>query len=411
VPAADKIPPPAARSGPGFVEFVIMIALMTSMVALSIDAMLPALPFIASDLGLANPNDSPYVITVFFAGMASGQLVFGPLSDSVGRRPAIIAGLCVFAAGSLLSLFAADYTQMLLGRLLQGFGAAGPRIVSIALVRDSYRGREMARVMSFIMTVFILVPVFAPAVGQGILLIADWRTIFGLFLALAFGIGSWFWARQPETLVPAHRVSFSLARLALDTLGILRLRAALGYALTMGFVFGAFIGYLASSQQIFQVQYGLGKLFPLYFGILAGIIGCASLVNARLVTRLGMRRLSKLALQAMCLLSAGFLLLAWYRGGHPQLSWLMLYLLPLFFCFGILFGNLYAMAMEPLGHIAGLGSAVVGSLATFISAIFGTLVSSAYDGTVLPLVLGFTLLGLGGLAILQWTQSGLGDED
>jgi len=401
---------PAARPGPGFVEFVIMIALMISMVALSIDAMLPALPAIAADLEVENLNQSQYVITVFFAGMALGQVLFGPLSDAVGRRAAIIAGLCVFAAGSLLSLFATDFSLMLLGRLLGGMGAAGPRIVSIALVRDRYRGREMARVMSFVMTVFILVPVFAPAVGQGILLFASWHYIFGLFVALALGVGGWFWLRQPETLAPQLRSRFSFSGLAIDTLGILRQRAALGYALTMGFVSGAFIGYLSSSQQIFQVQYGLGQLFPLYFGVLASVIGCASLLNARLVMRLGMRRLTRLALQAMCLLSAAFLLLAWAQEGHPHLYWLMLYLLPLFFCFGLLFGNLNSMAMEPLGHIAGLGSAVVGSLATFISAAFGSLVASAYDGTVLPLVLGFALLGAGGLSIMLWTESGLEAE-
>jgi len=400
---------PAAR--PGFVEFVIMMALMTSMVALSIDAMLPALPAIASDLAVENLNQSQYVITVFFAGMALGQMFFGPLSDAVGRRPAIIAGLCVFATGCLLSLFAVDFSQMLLGRLLGGVGAAGPRIVSIALVRDRYRGREMARVMSFVMTVFILVPVFAPAVGQGILLFTSWHYIFGLFLVLALGVGSWFRARQPETLPPQLRSNFSFSGLAIDTLGILRQRTALGYALTMGFVFGAFIGYLSSSQQIFQIQYGLGNLFPLYFGILASVIGFASMVNARLVMRLGMRRLSRLALQAICLLSAGFFLLAWYYGGHPHLNWLMLYLLPLFFCFGLLFGNLNAMAMEPLGHIAGLGSAVIGSLATFLSAIFGSLVAGAYDGTVLPLVLGFGLLGGGSLSIMLWTESGLEAEN
>ena len=401
----------AARPGPGFVEFVVMIALMISMVALAIDAMLPALPAIAADLGVENLNDSQFVITVFFAGMALGQIFFGPLSDAVGRRPAIIAGLCLLAAGSLLSLFAVDFSQMLLGRLLGGMGAAGPRIVSVALVRDRYRGREMARVMSFVMTVFILVPVFAPAVGQGILLFASWHYIFGLFVALAFGVGSWFWIRQPETLAPQSRSSFSFAGLALDTLAILRQRAALGYALTMGFVFGAFIGYLSSSQQIFQIQYALGELFPLYFGILASIIGLASMVNAQLVMRLGMRRLSRLALQVMCLLSAAFFVFAWYYGGHPHLLWLMLYLLPLFFCFGLLFGNLNSMAMEPLGHIAGLGSAVVGSLATFLSAFFGSLVSNAYDGTVLPLVLGFALLGVASLAIMMWTESGLEAED
>jgi DHA1 family bicyclomycin/chloramphenicol resistance-like MFS transporter len=269
----------------------------------------------------------------------------------------------------------------------------------------------MARVMSFVMTVFILVPVFAPAVGQGILLFTSWHYIFGLFVALALGVGGWFWVRQPETLAPQFRSSFSFTNLALDTLGVLRQRAALGYALTMGFVFGAFIGYLSSSQQIFQIQYDLGELFPLYFGILASVIGIASMVNARLVMQLGMRRLSRLALQVICLLSAAFFLLAWYQGGHPHLNSLMLYLLLLFFCFGLLFGNLNSMAMEPLGHIAGLGSAVVGSLATFLSAIFGSLVSSAYDGTVLPLVLGFALLGAGGLLIMYWTESGLEAEN
>jgi DHA1 family bicyclomycin/chloramphenicol resistance-like MFS transporter len=403
-------PPPAARRGPGFIEFVIMIALMTSMVALSIDAMLPALPLIAGDLGVENLNHSQFVITLFFAGLAAGQVFFGPLSDAVGRRPAIIAGLLIFTAGCLLSLFAADYSFMLLGRLLQGFGAAGPRIASIALVRDRYRGREMARVMSFVMTVFILVPVFAPAVGQGILLIAGWQAIFGLFLVLAFGIGGWFWARQPETLTAQYRTRFSLAGIAIGTLGILRLRPVFGYALTMGFVFGAFIGYLSSSQQILQVQYALGNLFPLYFGILASVIGCASLVNARLVTRLGMRRLSRLALQTMCALSVLFCVPGWIYGGHPPLPVLMLYLLPLFFCFGILFGNLNAMAMEPLGHVAGLGSAVVGSLATFVSVIFGILISAAYDGTVLPMVLGFALLGLCSLGIMRWTEAGLEAE-
>ncbi|MDH3536730.1 MAG: MFS transporter, partial [Gammaproteobacteria bacterium] len=204
---------PGAGSGPGFVEFVILIALIISMVALSIDAMLPALPDIASDLGVTRINDSQYVISVFFAGMASGQIFFGPLSDSIGRRPAIISGLVVFAAGCVLSLLATGFTQMLLGRFLQGLGAAGPRIVSIALVRDRYRGREMARVMSLVMTVFILVPVFAPALGQGILLVADWRSIFATFLVMALLIGLWFWKRQPETLTHENRSAFSFAKL------------------------------------------------------------------------------------------------------------------------------------------------------------------------------------------------------
>jgi DHA1 family bicyclomycin/chloramphenicol resistance-like MFS transporter len=230
------------------------------------------------------------------------------------------------------------------------------------------------------------------------------------FLCLAFAVGLWFWRRQPETLARSDRIAFSFAQLILDVRAILRIRAALGYTLTMGFIFGAFLGYLSSSQQIFQVQYQLQLLFPLYFGILAVSIGCASLVNARLVMRFGMRRLSRLALQSICLLSFSFLLCAWYFDGHPHLNLLMLYLLPLFFCFGILFGNLNALAMEPLGRIAGLGSAVVGSISTLISAFFGVIVADTYNATVLPLVLGFALLGAAGLLVMRWTEAELAPE-
>ncbi|MBT8433281.1 MAG: multidrug effflux MFS transporter [Gammaproteobacteria bacterium] len=395
---------------PGFVEFIILIALIISLVALSIDSMLPALPEIAADLGVQQINDSQYVISIFFAGMAFGQIFFGPLSDSIGRRPSIIAGFAVFALGCVLSIFASSFEQMLLGRFLQGLGASGPRIVSIALVRDQFKGREMARVMSFVMTVFILVPIFAPAVGQLILKLASWHWIFAMFLILVLVVVAWFWKRQPETLAAEKRIAFSFARMLLGIQAVLRIRTALGYTLTMGFVFGAFLGYLSSSQQIFQVQYGLSDLFPLYFGILACAIGCASLLNARLVMRFGMRRLSRIALLAICFLSIPFFLLALIYDGHPNLYLLMLYLLTVFFFFGILFGNLNAMAMEPLGHIAGLGSAVVGSVSTLISVFFGVLIANAYDGTVFALVAGFGVLGLAGLMILRWTEAGLAAE-
>lgn len=386
-------------------EFIILIALIISLVALSIDAMLPALPLIAADLGVQRINDSQYVISVFFAGMALGQIFFGPLSDSVGRRPAIISGFALFALGCLLSIFAVNFGQMLLGRLLQGVGAAGPRIVSIALVRDQFKGREMARVMSFVMTVFILVPVFAPALGQLVLIVADWRYIYVMFLLLVLILVPWFWIRQPETLAQVQRVRFSFTQLFLDVGAIYRIRSSLGYTLAMGFIFGGFLGYLSSSQQIFQVQYQLHELFPLYFGILACAIGCASLFNASLVMRFGMRRLSNYAMNGICLLSIPFLLIVAMQDGHPPLYQLMAYLLPLFFCFGILFGNLNALAMEPLGHIAGLGSALIGSVSTLMSVIFGVLVAAAYDQTVVPLVAGFAVLGLAGLITMRWTEA------
>ncbi len=387
-------------------EFIILIALIISLVALSIDAMLPALPLIAADLGVQRINDSQYVISVFFAGMALGQIFFGPLSDSIGRRPAIISGFTLFALGCLLSIFAVNFEQMLLGRLLQGVGAAGPRIVSIALVRDRFKGREMARVMSFVMTVFILVPVFAPAFGQLVLMLADWRFIYVMFLLLVVILVLWFWMRQPETLASEQRVHFSFAQLFQDIGAICRIRCSLGYTLAMGFIFGGFIGYLSSSQQIFQVQYQLQDLFPVYFGILACSIGFASLCNAALVMRFGMRRLSSYAMIGICLLSVPFLLMVIMQDGHPPLFQLMAYLFPLFFCFGILFGNLNALAMEPLGHIAGLGSALVGSVSTLMSVVFGVVVAGAYDQTVIPLVAGFAVLGLAGLMTMRWTEAG-----
>ena len=395
----------SSKRGTSESEFIILIALIISLVALSIDAMLPALPLIAGDLGVVRINDSQYVISVFFAGMALGQMFFGPLSDAVGRRPAIISGFALFALGCLLSIFAANFEQMLLGRLLQGIGAAGPRIVSVALVRDRFKGREMARVMSFVMTVFILVPVFAPAFGQLVLFLADWRFIYVMFLLLVVILVAWFWVRQPETLASERRVRFSLVQLVLDIRAIARIRASLGYTLTMGFLFGGFIGYLSSSQQIFQLQYQLHEQFPIYFGILACAIGCASLFNASLVMRFGMRRLSSCAISGVCLLSFPFWLIAGLHAGHPPLYLLMAYLLPLFFCFGILFGNLNALAMEPLGHIAGLGSALIGSISTLMSVVFGVVVADAYDQTVIPLVAGFAVLGLAGMITMSWTEA------
>ncbi len=392
------------RGQPGFVEFVILIAFIISLVALSIDAMLPALPNIAADLQLDNPNDSHFIISMLFVGMGFGQLIFGPLSDFSGRKPAIIGGILIFIGGSLISYFSHSMSDMMLGRFLQGLGAAGPRIVSVALVRDRYEGRYMARVMSFVMTVFILVPVFAPAVGQLILNFGSWRAIFGMFLIMSFSTLLWFTIRQPETLPVNKRKQFSTTQMLTDIRAIVAIPTATGYTLTMGFLFGAFLGYLSSSQQIFQVQYGLGELFAAYFGILAASIGVAALVNAKLVIRYGMRRLSFIAMFAVALLSTPFFLLAQYYAGHPPLAIFMTYLIVVFFFFGILFGNLNAMAMEPLGHIAGLGAALVGSVSTLISVALGTLIADAYDGSVMPLVIGIAVLSVASLISMRWTE-------
>lgn len=383
---------------------MVLIALIISLVALSIDAMLPALPEIAADLMFEDANDAQYIITMLFIGMGIGQIIFGPLSDSIGRKPAINLGFVVFILGCLMSIIAQDFNDMMIGRLLQGLGAAGPRIVSIALVRDRFAGRQMARVMSFVMTIFILIPIIAPSIGQLIVNYSTWHSIFVLFLVLTIVAMTWFSLRQPETLPREKRISFSPAKMMSDIKSICAIPAAMGYTITMGFIFGAFIGYLSSAQQILQTQYALGNQFAIYFGVLAASIGLASLVNAKLVMRFGMRRLSRAAMTVTTLLSVPFFLLAQYYQGHPPLAQLMAYLLCVFFFFGIMFGNLNALAMEPLGHIAGLGSALVGSVSTLMSVMLGIIVAGAYDGTILPLVASFAILSFLGLVTMHWTE-------
>lgn len=400
----------SSSSQAGFSEFVVLIALIISLVALSIDAMLPALPEIAADLKFENANDAQFVISMLFVGMGFGQIIFGPLSDSIGRKLAINIGFVVFILGCLLSIFAQDFDDMMVGRFLQGFGAAGPRIVSIALVRDLYAGRQMARVMSFVMTIFILVPIIAPSIGQLIVIYSTWHSIFTLFLVLSVVAMAWFSLRQPETLPKDKRSRFSPEQMIRDIKFICTLPSAIGYTITMGFIFGAFIGYLSSAQQILQIQYALGNHFSIYFGVLAASIGMASLLNARLVMRFGMRRLSRTAMIVTALLSAPFFLLAQYYQGNPPLAMLMTYLLCVFFFFGIMFGNLNALAMEPLGHIAGLGSAVVGSVSTLMSVMLGIIVADAYDGTILPLVAGFSVLSILGLITMYWTEKFSGED-
>ena len=382
------------------------MALLISLVALSIDAMLPALPEIGRDLGVQRSNDNQLIISVLFLGLAAGQMIYGPLSDSTGRKPAIYLGLVLFIAGCLLSIFATSFSAMLAGRFLQGIGAGGPRIVIVALVRDCYEGRAMARIMSFVMAVFILVPALAPALGQAILLVAHWRAIFVSFLVLAVTGFAWFALRQPETLTPDRRKPFSPRGIGLAVVETCTNRIAFGYTIAAGLIFGAFIGYLASAQQIFQELYGLGRLFPLYFAVLALSIGSASYVNARLVMRLGMRFLSDRALLVLCGLSVAFFVATAVLSGQPPLWALMAYLMIAFFCIGILFGNFNSLAMQSVGHIAGVAAAVVGSLTTFISLALGTAIGQGYNGTVLPLVGGFALLGLGSLGVMRWAEAG-----
>jgi DHA1 family bicyclomycin/chloramphenicol resistance-like MFS transporter len=386
------------------VEFVALVALTTSLVAMSIDTMLPALGVMASDLGAASPNDRQLVLSTFFGGLMLGQVLWGPASDSIGRRRSLFFGIGLFVIGNTMCALSQSFGVLLAGRALSGFGAASPRVVSTALVRDAHAGRGMARVMSFVSTVFILVPVLAPSIGQAVLVFTSWRAIFWGLVVIAIANVAWFALRQPETLPVSHRVRFSLKGVARGAAETFRHPLTLGYMIATGVVFGAFINYLSTAQQIFQEQYEVGTLFPVYFGLLASGIGVASFVNGRLVMRFGMRQLSRVALLGASSLSVVALVAAWAWGGHPPLFALMVYLIPCFFFNGVLFGNFNARAMEPMGHIAGVAAAVTGSVSTLVALALGTPFGRAYDGTVLPLIGGYLTSGLLGLALTTWAE-------
>ncbi len=396
----DRNLAPAAGPLLGTGEFVPLMALLMALSALATDAMLPALPWIGSDLGAGSRNDVQLVVTVFFLGIGIGPLLFGPLSDSIGRRRAIFAGLALFMAGCVVSIFAPTFEIMLLGRFLQGIGAAGPRTASVALVRDQYDGRLMARIMSFIMAVFITVPMVAPAMGQGILHIADWRFIFVALFAVAGLAALWLMLRQPETLRPEHRLAFSPGAIARSAVQVLRTRRAVRYTLALGFAFAPFVAYLSTAQQIFQDAYGVGTLFPLYFAGLALSFGCTALVNGRLVMRYGMLPLSIAATIVVTVVSLVSCVTAIAFDGLLPLPVFIVSLLLVFGGVGLLFGNLNALAMQPLGHIAGVGAAVIALVSTLISVPVGGLIGYSFDGTLYVLLGSFALSGAATLAAI-----------
>ena len=387
-----------------FVEFIALMALTTSMVALTVDGMIPALPQIGRDLGVTNPSDPQLVISMVFLGMAIGQLLFGPLSDSMGRKPALYIGMGVFIVGCLMCIYATTFEMMIAGRIIQGIGASGPKVIPMALIRDEYEGRGMARIMSLIMMVFILVPMLAPLLGQIVIYFADWRAIFTCFLILAIILLIWFALRQPETLVPEKRRDFKLTTILGGVKQVLKNRVALGYTAAIGMLSGPFLAYLSTAQPILQGQYQLGYLFPAYFAFLSLSIGVASYMNSRLVMKWGMRLLSTWALILIISVSLAFALILLVMGAEPPLWFFMAWLMIILFFNGILFGNMTSMAMEPLGHIAGIGAAVVGSLSTFISVPFGILVGHSYQGSVMPLVLGFATCCAAALWLIRWAE-------
>ncbi|HMO71449.1 MAG TPA: multidrug effflux MFS transporter [Paracoccaceae bacterium] len=387
----------------GQTEFVAMIAMLIATIAFSIDAMLPALPEIAAELTPASPNRAQLIITSFVLGIGLGTLVAGPLSDSFGRRRVIVAGSVLYCLGAAAAWAAPTLDTVLAARIVQGLGAAAPRVVSLALVRDIHSGRQMARVVSFAMMVFTLVPAAAPLLGSVIIAAAGWRAIFAAFIGFSILSVLWLTVRQPETLPPEARRPLGFAPL------LAALREVLGHAsvrraiLVQALCFGALFGTLSSTQQIFDTTFGRGAEFPWWFALIALVAGSASLLNASLVVRLGMRRMVIVTLAVQAAVSAAMAGMMVAGAWPPALAFpaYVVWTTSVFFMAGLTLGNLNAIALEPMGHVAGMAASVTGALATVAGVALAAPLGLAFDGTPVPLALGIAVLTALGAVLMR----------
>jgi DHA1 family bicyclomycin/chloramphenicol resistance-like MFS transporter len=390
--------------GPGFPEFVALIAMMMALNALAIDAMLPALPAIGDALGVASENGRQWVITAYLLGFGVAQILYGPLADRFGRKPVLMIGLALYVVFSLLAAFSPTFELLIAARVGTGIGAAALRVLAVSIVRDRYSGRTMARVMSLSFLVFLGVPILAPALGQLILTVAPWRWVFGVLAVGGTAFAIWAAIRLPETLHPEDRMPIQAGRIASAFREALTNRRSIGYTLAITAISGALFGFINSSQQIFFDVFHAPGLFTVLFGAVAGGIAIASLLNARLVERLGSRLISHTALLGFILMSAIHAAVA--VSGHETI-WTFAVLQALtMFCFGFIAGNFGSMAMEPMGHIAGTASSAQGFISTTGGATLGFVIGQQFNGSTVPMTTGFVLLGLMALVSVLFAERG-----
>ncbi|CAI9418149.1 Bicyclomycin resistance protein [Pleomorphomonas sp. T1.2MG-36] len=396
-----------ARQGPGFAETVALIAALMGLTALAIDTMLPALPAIGDSFGLAEANELQLVVFSYMVGFGIAQIVYGPLSDVWGRRPLVIAGLVILIVGAIVSALATGFVGLLVARVLQGVGAAAARVIAVSIVRDRYEGREMARVMSFTMMVFMIIPVLAPSFGGLLLALAGWRSIFAVMAALSVAVGIWFYIRMPETLHPEFRRALSVRSIVEAARICVTNREAVGYSLAIGLLFATLMGFIGSAEQILGSDgYRLGALFPAVFASVAITGGIAAFVNSRLVRTWGMRRLSHGGHVFHVALAAIFLAAAYLWDGLPPLWLFIAMMVAMQFFFSIAMSNYNALALDPLGEVAGTASSLIGAFTTLIGAVGGAMIGQAFDGTIMPLTAGYFGLSALTLVIVFWTERG-----
>jgi len=373
---------------------------MFGLLAFGTDAMLPAFPEIAKDLKLVNVNKAQLILSSFVVGTAVGQLITGPMSDSFGRKPVITAGLLVFILACIMAYFVKSLEWMLAARFIQGLGISAPRTVTMALIRDLYSGRKMARVVSIAMAVFVLVPAVAPAMGQYLFLNFGWRSIYLAFILVGFLSLLWLNIRQPETLEPKNRKCFRVTNLLSAFKIVITNRLVVTYTAALSLAFAALFGYLNSAQQIFVNTFNAGTKFPMYFAIVSILAGSASFLNAALVMRFGMRLLATIGFAAQAVMAL-FMVLFLYSeilSNEWSLIIFIIWSVLAFFIKGMYFGNLNALAMEPMGKIAGMASAIIGAVATLLGILIAVPIGLLFNGTPLPVLIGYIICS--GIALM-----------
>jgi DHA1 family bicyclomycin/chloramphenicol resistance-like MFS transporter len=380
-------PDASAHPGMTFRMFVLFVASIMAMNAISIDSMLPALPEIGRDLGITEANQTQWVLTAYLLGFGGAQIIYGPLADRFGRKPVLLFGIALYAAASLWAAFTTSLDAMLAARVVQGIGAAATRVLAVTIVRDCYSGATMARVMSLTFIVFLAAPIVAPSLGQAVMLFVSWHWIFGLLAV--YGLWSFVWGFQklPETLHPNDRMPLSAKAVGSALWLTLTTRVTIFYTLAVTLIFGALFGFINSIQQVFETTFNAANIFPAIFAAIAAFMAVSSFVNSRVVERLGTRFVSHTALIGFTGFAAIHMISAYL--GHENIWSFSLVQGGQMFCFGLIVSNFNSMAMEPMGHIAGTASSVQGFLSTTGGALLGFIVGQQFDGTTLPLGTGF----------------------
>ncbi len=381
-----------------------MMAALMALGAFGIDSMLPNLPAIGRSLAVTDENRGQLIITCYLLGLGGSMLVYGPLADRFGRRPVLIGGLTLYIGFSLLAALSTSFDLLLAARVLQGVGAAATRSIPLSVVRDRFAGRAMARVMSLTSLVFMAAPIVAPSLGQLVLTLASWPWVFGLLAALGGAVLLWALLRLPETLHPKDRLPIQPARIAQAFGMVARNRTSLCYTVGQTVLFGGLLGFINSAQQLFADALGAADRFPLIFAICASFIAAASLVNARLVMRLGMRRLSHAALIAFIAVAAAHLIFAGAR--RETLIVFTVFQALSMFCYGLTAGNFSAMAMEPMGHVAGVASALQGFIVMTGACLIGLAIGQSFNGTVVPVETGYLLCAVVALIMALAAERG-----